>query len=103
MQNSFSKGSDDGQFGTEADVALRSAKSDLDSKVSQFKAGIQKFMPHLSSPSGGSCDLPVFRIGTVKGVEINRDLNDWCGELSALSSVIMFIAAIIAFGIVFGG
>jgi hypothetical protein len=97
----FTKGAT-GSFGTDADVALASAKSELNAKMAYVKSGFNQFLPNFGG-SGGSCSLPVFNYGSIKGVEVKRDLNDWCSQLSVLSTAFGFFAAVVAFRIVLGG
>ncbi|MEI6747372.1 MAG: hypothetical protein WCL34_15525, partial [Methylococcaceae bacterium] len=99
---SFTKGAEGKFEGTDVDNALIEAKQNLSDKMRQIKSNLNNLIPRFDG-SGGSCSLPVFSYGTIHGVVVERDLNDWCDQLSILSSAFIFLASVIAFRIVFGG
>lgn len=77
---------------------LLDKKDEYAAKYSEIKAQIDLMGPNLST--GGA--LPVFYCCVVHGVTIQLDLNDYADELSVISTVVYFLAWVVAFQIIFG-
>jgi len=86
-----------GSFGSQAQDALTAAKTELQTKYDEVKAGLQGFVGNLSGASG----LPVFDMGTVKGQQVVHDMNRWAEQLSYVGLAVLALAALVAFEIVF--
>ena len=93
------KGGKRGDFGQGASDSLIQVKADLDIKIEEVKSGLNVLKPSLS----GVAVLPSWNFGTIRGVDIKLDLNDYSGILGVISTAIIFLASIMAFRIVLGG
>lgn len=79
---------------------IAALKTQLQTLITGIKADFSSLTPTLSGSGGVPSDTPITL--SLFGVTANLGLNNYVSQLSTLGTLIVFVAAFLAFGIIFG-
>ncbi|MFZ4504420.1 MAG: hypothetical protein ACOYM1_10760 [Methylovulum sp.] len=86
------------QSNTDAQTAIDDATLSLSNKMDDIKNGVASLFS--GAITSGASSLPTITYGTIKGVDVTVDLNNYAPQLSILSIVIMALAWLTSFSII---